>query len=454
MQLDGYLTALGQLPSYYQQQREGLINRGLALDNDRAAAAQRTAIEQQGIARVRSQQMAADVAGFNDRPTSDGAVRLITTYPELRDQIKDAWGLREAAAQKQQLASFVQMKAAIANGKPDLAVSELQRHVDADKAMGLDTSDDEGMIEMIRSDPNRFLANLDGIIAAVSGPEKFADSTKGLADATKTIGDNERAAQVQPSIVQKAQADASKATTEASFAPQVIQSGLLNDQANRANIDSQIATRAAQVDIARDTLTTNVQLKLQELEDAGARPDAGSVQMMNSAVVSGSANAALAARTRDLADQFSASPARGGAFSDWAEFSKRLFGRQDAVSMLRGQYQQLVNSAAIKALPPGPASDKDIKVAREGFPSPTAPREYIVSWMRGMAKMQDIAAANDNARAEWIAGNGNLGTAKRDLSVNGVQIPKGTTFVDYQRRSAATAGRQQVPPRSYMEFAR
>lgn len=454
MQLDGYLAALGQLPSYQELQHNSLVNRNIQLDNQQAEDARNAAIDKQGRDRVRSQQMAADLASFNAQPSSDAAVRLMTTYPELRDPIKDAWGLRQAEAQKQQLGAFTQIKAAIGNGKPDMAIGILQKHIDADRMRGADTSDDENMIEMIRSDPTRFAANLDGIIAAVSGPEKFADASKSLADATKAIGEDSRAAQVQPSLVRKTNAEAAEAETKATYAPQVIQSSLLNDEANRRNVDSQIATRAAQIDIARDTLTSNVQMKLQELEDAGARPDAASVQIMNGAVVSGSANAALAERTRSLADQFEASDARGGAFSGFAEFSKRVLGRQDAVSMLRGQYQQLINSAAIKALPPGPASDKDIKVAREGFPPPTAPREYIVSWMRGMAKLQDIAAAQDNARAEWIAGNGNLGTAKRDLSVNGVQIPKGTTFVDYQRRSAASAGRQQLPARSYMEFAR
>ena len=100
------------------------------------------------------------------------------------------------------------------------------------------------------------------------------------------------------------------------------------------------------------------------------------------------------------------------------------------------------------------ATDHDIKLAMRGFPSPGAPRDYLVSWLRGMAKLQDLQAQNDNGRAEWIAGNGNLGTAKRDLYVNGVQIPKGTSFVDYQKRSTAVAGRQAVPPRSYMEFAK
>lgn len=465
MGLDDYAQALGAAQKLVpdlrdirtqelQQQGLQMQNQGFALQNHGVEQDQAAAVEAKEKARLRSQRMAADLAGFHAKPTSEGAVRLMTTYAELRDPIKDAWSLQDKAIQSRQLSQLAQVRAAMANGRADLAKGIIQRHVDAGAANGEDVSGDRDQIAMIDSDPDRFLANMDGMIAAITGPEKFAETSKGLADTAKTLGDDQRARQLQPALVRRGTAEASEAETKATYAPQVIQSNLANDEANRRNIDSQITTRVAQLDIARDTLTSNVQLKLQEMEDAGARPDPGSVQIMNGAVVSGSANAAMAEQTRGLADQFEASPARGGAFSDWAEVSKRTLGRQDAVSLLRGRYQQLINNAAIKSLPPGPASDKDIKIAREGFPSTTAPREYIVSWLRGMAKMQDIAASGDNARAEWIAGNGNLGNAKRDLVVNGVQIPRGTSFVDYQKRTAATGARQQIPPRSYMEFAR
>ncbi|RSV20357.1 hypothetical protein CA236_00110 [Sphingomonas sp. ABOLG] len=454
MNLDGYLGALGQLPSYQEMKRFSLVNRGLEMQNQQAEQATVDAQSDRERAMLRAQQRAQALSAYHQQPSSQAAVRLMTEYPEMAEPVKEAWKLQSETAQRQHLGTLTQVKFALQSGRVDLAEQAAQRYIQAAKASGLPAEDDEAMVEVIRTNPQLALANIDGLLAVVGGPEKFGDTSKALADSTKTIGENARAAEVQPSLVRKMNAEASESETKAQYAPQVFQSGLLNDEANRRNIDSQITTRAAQIDIARDTLTSNVQLKMQELEDAGARPDPGSVNMMNQAVISGSANAALAERTRGLADQFAASPARGGAFSDWAEFSKRLLGRQDAVSMLRTQYQKLINNAAIKSLPPGPASDADIKIARQGFPSPTAPREYIVSWMKGMAKLQDIAAAQDNGRAEWIAGNGNLGSAKRDLVVNGVQIPKGTSYVDYQRRTAATAGRQQLPPRSYMEFAR
>jgi hypothetical protein len=465
MAIGDYAQALGAaqqlVPDWAQEELRRklgtLQTRSLSLNNQaqeddirRANLAERSAVEAQGRARTREQQIAADLAAFNAAPDSASAVRLMTTYPELRDPIKEAWGLRSAEAQRQQLADLSQIKAALAGGRADLAERILQRHIDVD----LDSEDDELMLDLIRSDPTRAAAQIDGLIAAIAGPEKVGETAKALGDTAKTLGDNARADELQPGLVRKGAAEASQAETTAAYAPQVIESGLQTDEARRRDIDSQIATRASQLDIARDTLESTVNLKLEELTAAGLKPDPGSVKIMNDAVVAGSANTALAQQTRMLADEFAASDARGGFFSGFSEFAKKKTGWQDPVSLLRGRYAQLVNSAAIKSLPPGPASDRDIQIAREGFPAASAPREYIVSWLRGMAKMQDAAANWDNGRAEWVAGNGNLGTAKRDLLVNGVQVPRGTSFVDFQRRSTANTNRQAIPPRSYMEFAR
>ncbi|MGE7205773.1 hypothetical protein ACQKJZ_08845 [Sphingomonas sp. NPDC019816] len=454
MELDGYLGALGQLPSYDQLRMNALTIRGAELQNQQAEQAQMAAQADRERAIARSQVRNQALAAYQAQPTSKGAVSLITNYPELAEPVKEAWKLQSDLAQRQHLSSLSQVRYALANGRADLAEQVARRHIDASKNSGMPADDDEAMIETIRTNPAAALANIDGLIAAITGPEKYADTVKSLGDTTKTLGENSRAQDLQPGLIRKGLAEADQAETAAQYAPKVIESNLATDEARRRDIASQIDTRAGQLQIARDTLESNVQLKLDEFERNGQRPDPGSVGLMNNAVISGSANSALAEETRNLADQFAASSARGGMFSGLAEMSKGFFGAQDGVSVLRSRYQQLRNSAAIKSLPPGPASDKDIKIAREGFPSPSAPRDYIVSWLRGMAKMQDIVAAQDNARAEWIAGNGNLGPARRDLTVGGVQIPRGTSFGDFQKRASASASRQRIPPRSYMEFAR
>lgn len=445
------LRAQQLIPDWARQELDRklgeLKTQSFSLANRSAEQEIATGAINQDRTRQRNLRLQADLDAFHAAPTAEGAATLMSSYPEMREPVLADWKLREDQAQKVDLRDMNQIRFALQNNRADLAKQTLQTRITAEKNAGRDASDDQQMLDMVESDPTRAAAHIHGILAAIAGPDKLGETTKAL-------GEDARAEQLLPATVQKATAEASKATTDAQFAAPVYQSSLANDEANRRNITSMISTRAAQVDIARDTLETNVQMKLDELAQTGTKPDAGSVAMMNNAVVSGSSNAALAEQTRTLANEFAASPARGGLFSGLAETGKNVFGAQDSVSLLRSRYEQLKNSTAIKSLPPGPASDHDIKLAMRGFPSPGAPRDYLVSWLRGMAKLQDIQAQNDNGRAEWIAGNGNLGTAKRDLYVNGVQIPKGTSFVDYQKRSTAATGRQAVPPRSYMEFAK
>lgn len=408
-------------------------------------------------AKQRAAQRDAAVLQFTQNPTPKAAMALIATYPEVREPIEAAWKLKSEGQQRADLTVMGSTLALLRSGSADRAAEIVQRRLNAERQKGtittergeepIDTSETEWLLDLIKTRPQAAQAYLTGIVSSIAGPEKFADTTK-------TINEDVRAQQLQPSLLRKQTAEASKAETEATYAPQVIESDLATADANRRNIDSMITTRAEQLNIARDTLASNVQLKMDELEQKGVALDPGSAKIMNEAVISGQANMALADRTRALADAFESSPARGGVFSGLAETAKGVFGTQDAVSQLRTQYAQLRNNSAIKSLPPGPASDTDIKVAMQGFPSPSAPREYLVRWLRGYAKLQDIAASNDTSRADWIATNGNLGTAKRDLIVNGVRVPKGTSFMDYQRRTAATQRSREIPPRSYMEFGR
>jgi hypothetical protein len=244
---------------------------------------------------------------FQTRPTHQGALSLITSFPELREPITEAWKLREDAQNQSDLRFLGTTRALLMGGRVDDAIAQAEQRIRIDRKAGDDVSEDEAMVKLMRDNPSLAAVQMTGLIGAIVGPEK-------LADTVAKLNEDDRAGALFPAQRRRAVAEASKAETEATYAPQVIQSNLLNDEANRRNVDSQITTRAAQVEIARDTLTTNVELKLQEMEAAGARPDPGSVQIMNNAVVSGASNTALAQQTRTLADEFSASPARGGAF--------------------------------------------------------------------------------------------------------------------------------------------
>jgi hypothetical protein len=188
------------------------------------------------------------------------------------------------------------------------------------------------------------------------------------------------------------------------------------------------------------------------MAQAGTAVTGASLDEMTKAVGSAQTNEALANRTASLAERIQQSPLRGGGWRSWAgEVLAGAFGNQDPVTALRGEYEQIKNAQAIKNLPPGPATDRDIQIAMRGFPPADAGKDYIVSFLRGLEKLQRVAADADQRRGDWISANGNIGTAKRDLQVGGVRVPAGTTFTEFNKNAIKVGKAGQAPERDYLK---
>lgn len=108
-----------------------------------------------------------------------------------------------------------------------------------------------------------------------------------------------------------------------------------------------------------------------------------------------------------IADDIESADIGGGLFgATWKEGLKEITGTQDAVSDLRRKYKGIRASQVVNNLPPGAASDKDIEMAMGGFPSDKASGAQIASFMRGLAKLEQIRADYANFRSEYISDNG------------------------------------------------
>jgi hypothetical protein len=107
------------------------------------------------------------------------------------------------------------------------------------------------------------------------------------------------------------------------------------------------------------------------------------------------------------------------------------------------------------------ATDKDIELALKGLPPETADAAVLASFLRGMAKMSQYDAVAESAKSEWVNSNGTLGRANKDIDIGGIQVPKGTTYVDFARQFmdqraqdlAADQSGRAVSGRGYMRFA-
>ena len=97
------------------------------------------------------------------------------------------------------------------------------------------------------------------------------------------------------------------------------------------------------------------------------------------------------------------------------------------ISFLRTQYQALLAPEAKKNLPPGSASDADMRAAREGLLNKNATPKQFRKAVEIIARLSEDQAKYAEARLGWISENeGSIGTAVKDISVFGVPVKKGT----------------------------
>jgi len=117
-----------------------------------------------------------------------------------------------------------------------------------------------------------------------------------------------------------------------------------------------------------------------------------------------------AAQTRALAEDFNAAEAAANYTAGMAgqinEKWKAVTGTKDQESILRTRFNKIINAATMDGLPPGAASDKDIELARQGFPDDTYSAEQIASYLAGMQKLSYIAGEKENERLKFLRANG------------------------------------------------
>ena len=95
-----------------------------------------------------------------------------------------------------------------------------------------------------------------------------------------------------------------------------------------------------------------------------------------------------------------------GAFGSFTEFVKGILGTQGGVSVWKTKFKGFINSEVVNNLPPGVASDKDIQLARSGFPDENWDKDALLQWMAGYRKQLMYSSAYFNAKAEYLTETG------------------------------------------------
>jgi hypothetical protein len=438
---------------------------GAKLADIEAARMQREAqarAQQQAAQQQQAMQQALAGLMANPNPTFRDYQNVAVLLP--KDQaatLMSGWEKLSAEQKGNDLAFGGQVLSAV-NKSPDVAVTMLRERATAERNRGREDQAKayETWATLAERDPDSARVTIGTLVAQLPGGEKVIESVgkvqeqqrqaamfgpglaKARADADKAVSDAIKAgvdAQYAPALavagLGKAQAEAIKAASDAKFADQLNQAGLTEKTWNIRAAQNQINVATARLGLDREKTTSDIALTLARVgEIANSLPDQAKKDINTAAVAAGTAKQ-QAVQFNSLADRLQAAGGGYGVFSSAAEWVAKNTGRQDYMTELRQEFTRLRNSAAVQSLPPGPATDRDIALVLEGFPPANADSRTMASFLRGMAKLQDINSAVENARVDWLSNNrGSLARARSGFQAGEFTANPGETFVDLTAR--------------------
>ena len=462
-----YTSAFGQQGGPFGSFVEGLKLGTAAQDVEARRQKQQSELAAQQAAMARQQQVSQAMTGLmaKTNPTARDFTDVAMLLPEKEAaSLRANWETLNKSQQESGLQFGGQVLSAFQTGAADLGITLLKQRAEAernsgraDQAQAYDT-----WARLAEVDPKSAQTTIGVMLAALPGGDKVVESigkvqaqkreealfgpglTKAKADADTAVAAAIKAgvdAQYAPALAQagltKAQSDAIKAASDANFADRLNQAGLNEKNWNIRAAQNQINVASARLGLDQTKTAAEVQLTLARIgEIASSLPEQAKKDINTAAVAAGTAKQ-QAAQFNSLADRLQTQGGGFGGLSRANEWFKKATGNEDYVSQLRQEFTRLRNSAAVQSLPPGPATDKDIAMVLEGFPPSTADATVMASFLRGMAKLQDINSATENARVDWLSNNrGSLGRATAAFPAGDFAAKPGETWVDLSARIA------------------
>lgn len=422
------------------------------------------------------QQFSDDLQAAQADGSQNAWLGMIAKYPQFREAFGD---VRKGAGEQRVNTEFTQgfeISNALENGAPDIAMARVQTIIDAKKNSGEPTKIYEDVLTALQNgnikgaqsgvnlaltaiDPDRFEKAVKARTTAAQAPSEV---TKAVAVADKAVADAATAQATATNAAEKAAADAAKATADADaarikaqYAQQVEIAGLNEKNWNIQNLRSQIGDRSARLNLDTQKTAADVADKMSSIQKNMNDIPADTRKLINESATLSATSKQSAEQFNDLAKRLDEAGGGYGVFSSANDFLKKGAGFQGGMTQLRQEYTRLRNTAAIKSLPPGPATDRDIALALRGFPSETASAGDLSAFLRGMAKLQDVDAAVNNAKTDWLANNnGTLTRAKNTFVAGDYATKPGETFNDFSQRVVGDISKKYRSPEQIAEEKR
>lgn len=383
-------------------ERSGANNVGLTALQGLSGIAGVFQQEKQAQRQKEFQQAYANAYASGDR----GALRkLATQYPDQIESVRKGMGFIDEE-QRNSIGTLA-AGARLASSSPEAMQSWLQNNAKELTRVGVDPN---SVAQMYQQNPSGFGEFVDHLGMAALGPidyfnvqDKMAGREIDRGGLAETIRSNQAGEALQ---ARGQNLSYQSAMTGHNIAAQ----RLALDQQEFGFKMQQAQEKAQQLISEAPKLSVNMEKGIE-------------TAVNNATASSNSANSMSA-----LAQQFRAEKPTTGLFGNAQNMFAKLTGSDTTLRDLRIRQNALVNSQVLKFLPPGPATDKDVEIVRQGVPTDMDNPETVARWLDAMANLERRNAQFNEFKAEWMSANGNPGQSRNGGQILGLDVKKGESL--------------------------
>ncbi|HHI2191464.1 TPA: phage DNA ejection protein [Escherichia coli] len=383
-------------------ERSGAKNVGLTALQGLSGIAGVFQQEKQAQRQKEFQQAYANAYASGDR----GALRqLATQYPDQIESVRKGMGFIDED-QRNSIGTLA-AGARLASSSPEAMQSWLQNNAKELARVGVDPNN---VAQMYQQNPSGFGEFVDHLGMAALGPIDYfnvQDKMAGREIDRGRLAETIRSNQAGEALQARGQ----------NLSYQSAMTGH-NIAAQRLALDQQ------EFGFKMQQAQEKAQQLISEAPKLSVNMEKGIETAVNNATASSNSANSMSA----LAQQFRAEKPTTGLFGNAQNMFAKLTGSDTTLRDLRIRQNALVNSQVLKFLPPGPATDKDVEIVRQGAPTDMDNPETVARWLDAMANLERRNAQFNEFKAEWMSANGNPGQSRNGGQILGLDVKKGESL--------------------------
>ncbi|WP_097477386.1 phage DNA ejection protein [Escherichia coli] len=383
-------------------ERSGANNVGLTALQGLSGIAGVFKQEKQAQRQKEFQQAYANAYASGDR----GALRqLATQYPDQIESVRKGMGFIDED-QRNSIGTLA-AGARLASSSPEAMQSWLQNNAKELTRVGVDPNN---VAQMYQQNPSGFGEFVDHLGMAALGPIDYfnvQDKMAGREIDRGRLAETIRSNQAGEALQARGQ----------NLSYQSAMTGH-NIAAQRLALDQQ------EFGFKMQQAQEKAQQLISEAPKLSVNMEKGIETAVNNATASSNSANSMSA----LAQQFRAEKPTTGLFGNAQNMFAKLTGSDTTLRDLRIRQNALVNSQVLKFLPPGPATDKDVEIVRQGAPTDMDNPETVARWLDAMANLERRNAQFNEFKAEWMSANGNPGQSRNGGQILGLDVKKGESL--------------------------